>query len=119
MKDIRKYLCDAASIQHINCAFQKRVFRQPGRGPNPALGKMMCVKLVQIEMRELLFFFSKTFENSNVFLYLIFYYSSPPCLFSPEATKVNLFKHMTSMNLISNRFKTTHLEILSVQYHEV
>lgn len=42
MKDIRKYLCDAASIQHINCAFQKRVFRQPGRGPNPVLCKMMC-----------------------------------------------------------------------------
>lgn len=42
MKDIRKYLCDAASIQHINYAFQKRVFRQPGRGPNPVLCKMMC-----------------------------------------------------------------------------
>jgi len=42
MKDIRKYIRDAASIQHINCAVQKWVFRQPGRGPNPVLCKMMC-----------------------------------------------------------------------------
>lgn len=65
-------------------------------------------------MPELLFFLVKTFEKPDMFLYQIFILFISPSPLSPEATKLNLFKRMTSMILIFNRLKKTHLEILTV-----
>lgn len=53
-----------------------------------------------------------------MFLYQIFILFISPSPLSPEATKVNLFKHMTSMILIFNRLKKTHFEILTVNTTE-
>lgn len=117
MKDIRKYLCGAASIQYINCAFPKRILSQSGRGPNPALPKMMCEISANWNARTSIFF-AKTFEKPDMFLYQIFILFISPSPLSPEATKLNLFKHMTSMILIFNRLKKTHLEILTLNTTE-
>lgn len=118
MNNIRKYLCVAASVQCRKWAFQERVFRQPGRGPAPALCKMMCEISANGNARTSRFF-AKPFEKSDVFLYQIFISFIPTYAFSPEATKPNLFKCMTSRILTFNRLKKTHLKILTVQHHRV